>query len=219
MSQPESHPSFLELDRHALDRGGPQTAAHVAQCARCQQHLAALAAVELPPAGIGLLKPTRRVPRVWTAGLAFSGVAVAAALYLVLLHPGEPASHYDGVKGGPSVAVHVSRAGRVELWDHAPLRPGDRFRLEVAPSEFEYVSVFAAQGPSRLSMMYSGRVRVHGQTLLPKAWQLDAAPGAERVLVMFSHAQISEQAASTLLTAHDPRDVSVVWLTLPKSLR
>lgn len=220
MSQPESHPSFLELDRHALERGCLPTAAHVAQCTRCQAYLAEPASIEPAPAWIGELLRARRARRRRTAGYGFGGLALAAALCLVVLRSDQHSARYIGVKGAPSVAVHVNRGGNVALWDHAPLLPGDRIRLEVAPQEFGYASVFSAEGhPPRLSLMFSGRVPVHGQTLLPKAWLLDAAPGPERVLVMFSHAEISEQAATALLDAHDPRDVAIVSLTLPKSLR
>jgi hypothetical protein len=217
MNRADSHPSYLELDRLALNRAAPETAAHVAQCTRCIAHIAQLTPVAPPPAWLGQLQPPRARARKRTLAAALGGLAMAAALCLALLRPDEPA--YDGAKGAPAVAVHVNREGRVALWDHGPLRPGDRIRLEVAAAEFEYVSVFTSQGSAKLSAMYSGRVPSHGQTLLPKAWLLDAAPGPERLLVMFSHAELSEQAASTLLKAHDPKDIAIVWLTLPKSTR
>lgn len=217
MSQADPHPSYLELDRHVLACGAPETAAHVARCARCQAHLDALGAVEPPPAWLAQVQPARAATRKRAAGFGLGGLALAAALYLAVLRPGSPATDYDGAKGGPAIAVHVNREGRVALWDQSALHPGDRIRLEVAPAGFEYVSVFAAG--EKLSTMYSGRVPSHAQTLLPKAWLLDAAPGPERVLVMFSHALISEQAADALLKAHDPKDISIVWLTIPKSPR
>ena len=218
------HPSYLELDRHALGAAAEATTArHVTECARCRAYLESMPGTEglpawLPAARLPLrVQRTRplRVRRTRRWALATSCLAAAAALFLVWLRAA-PEPGYDGVKGAPSVGVYVLRAGQVGLWDGAPLEAGDRIRLEVAPEQFRRVSVFSLAQAEQPRSLYAGPVTPGVRQVLPKAWQVDAAPTPEQLAVFFSDMEISAQAAEVLLTARDPRSVWLVRLSLPK---
>jgi hypothetical protein len=214
----EQHPSYLELDRHALGAATQlTTAAHIAACARCQRYLASALDAGEPPvwleAALAALSPARRTRR-WV--LAGASLAAAAALLLVLLGPGADRIAYDGVKGAPAVGVYVLREGNVRLWDGAPLQSGDRIRLEVAPEQYRRVSVFSVGQGQKPHRLYAGAVTPGARQVLPKAWQIDAAPAPEQLAVFFSDTEISVQAAEVLLLARDPREVWLIHLALPK---
>lgn len=223
-----AHPSYLELDRHSVGLlADAATAAHLTECARCQAYLAgfqpvadvprwvAQAAQNEPPkcAASSVSGPRVRRHWTWTAG----GMAVAAAVCLALLWPRAREPAYDGVKGAPGIAVYVQRHGVAALWDGTPLAAGDRIRLEVMPEEFDHVSVFSLPASEQTPLpLYTGRVPRGRPSILPKAWELDAAPGPENIAVMLSRSEISPEAARSLLRARDPREVWLVVLSLPK---
>jgi hypothetical protein len=231
------HPSFLVLDRHCV---GLETAdeerAHIAACEQCRSYVQSYQPAIEVPAWVSTTatavvreyagpRGASRKQRWWT----FGGLtAAAAAICLTVLWPRTQNVAYDGVKGAPSVGVHVQRGGVAGLWDGTPLSPGDRIRLEVMPQEFDHVSVFALDSslarptarfdgaeslPSRL---YTGRVVPGAPTVLPKAWQLDDAAGAEHLLVILAKTDVSPAAAAALMRAHDPSEVWLVRLRLPK---
>ena len=223
MSEPREHPSYLQLDRHCLgvpDSAG--TAAHLADCQRCRSYVERYApAAELPSwltAEMPAARTTSRAPArsrslVWACAAALA----AAACVMLFWPPAQPEPPYVGVKGAPSALVHVQRAGVTSVWNGEPLAVGDKIRLELMPEEFSYVSVFSwPAGKGALLPLYAGRVRPRGATLLPKAWQLDAAPGPEELVILFAHAFISPAAAGQLLIARDPREVALVRLSLPR---
>jgi hypothetical protein len=225
MSESSAHPSFLELDRQCLGLSvDASTAAHVAACARCGQYIASYRPATDAPAWLSA-KATRsaserpkRTPHASRARLVWAGsFALVAAVCLAVYWPARREGAYDGVKGGPSVALFVQRAGLVGLWDGAPLRAGDRIRLQVMPDEFDFVSVFGLPvGGAAPQRLYTGPLTPRASALLPKAWQLDAAPGPEQLVVLLSHAELSDQAVKALLRARDPREVWLVQLKLPK---
>jgi hypothetical protein len=225
----DRHPSYLELDRHALGAAAAQTTAHVAGCERCRLYVESVPnAGELPAWLAAAPSPRRarhdrlararnRAPRPRRWALAVGGLAAAAALLFAVLRPVPRDDAYDGVKGTPSVGVYVLRAGRVGLWDGTPLVAGDRIRLEVTPEQFRRVSVFSLDRDERPRGLYTGVVNPHARSMLPKAWQLDAAPGPEQLAIFFSDMEISAPAAEVLLEAHDPRQIWLLRLSLPKT--
>ena len=77
------------------------------------------------------------------------------------------------------------RAGAVSLWDGGTLLPRDRIQLEVAPEEFDHVSVFNLDAKGSPALLYQGPVKPYSRQVLPKAWELDAAGDAEHIVVMF----------------------------------
>jgi len=214
------HPSYLELDRHALGAGlDTNTARHVANCALCQAHLERILAESVVPVWVEQLAaaaPARTHDwRPWTAALG--GLAAAAVLCLVWLRPSERPLGYDTAKGMPAVGVYVNRHEVVRVWDGAALEPGDRIRLEVAPEEFAHVSVFL-EGEGSATPLYQGPVQAHARSVLPKAWQLDATSSAERIVVLFSDRTLAPAEAEAQLRRPDPKRACVVRLTLPKRL-
>jgi hypothetical protein len=216
MSTQSAHPSYLELDCAALGAAREAgTAEHLRVCERCRSYVEAARPADVVPGWVTELgrAPARRArPLGWLAG----GLAAAAVLLLVWMRP-ESEPLYVGTKGSPSALVYVHRDDTTMLWDQTPLRAGDRIRLEVAPEEFEHVTVLggSARG-AESALLFSGHVEPRQRALLPKAWQLDGVGQAEHLAVVFSHAELSAGAARALLRARDPAEVQIVRLTLPK---
>jgi hypothetical protein len=210
------HPSYLELDRLALRSGGsPELTTHVADCLVCRAYLDSPAPVQTVPPWVEELA-TPGAPRRWRApSTAFAVLLASAAAFLLWRQPTEHAT-YGTSKGAPSVLVHVQHEGVHSTWDGAPLMAGDQIRLEVAPEEFSYVSVFlpGEHGePARL--LFQGPVKRHARTPLDKAWQLDAWPADERLTVVFSRAPLTSSEVRRLLAS--PADEGrVIELVLPK---
>lgn len=212
------HPSFLELDRHALGCAAVDTSAHMASCGQCQRYVAGLAPGASVPAWAAQLAaaPARSSvrPRAWP--VAMLGLAAAACLMLFVARRNPEAAPYIGAKGGPAVAVYVSHAGNVGLWHGEALQVGDRIRLEVAPEAFEHVSVFE-QEAGHNTLLYQGRVSAHARAMLPKAWQLSAASAAEHLAVVFSLQALSAEQAELQLRAASPVHAHVVKIHLSKT--
>jgi hypothetical protein len=104
------------------------------------------------------------------------------------------------VKGSPSVAVYVKHGAAVSLWDgRALLSPGDGLQLKVAPAGFSRVTV-ASVGAARIFELYAGEIDPRSETTLPRSWTLDAEPGPEVMLIVFSRAPLS---LADLRTARD----------------
>jgi hypothetical protein len=159
----------------------------------------------------------RPVPWYRVGSYALGGLALAAAACLALLLPhGREEESYDGVKGMPAAILYVQHANRVTIWSGAALSQGDRIRLEVTPENFDHVAVFNVQTGAPPVRLYAGRLKPHLRAMLPKAWEIDASPHPEELVVMLAHSEISASAAATLLRAHDPSYVWIARLTLPK---
>lgn len=225
MTEGTAHPSFLELDRHCvgLDIDGAALA-HLGECACCRGYVESYRPAGDVPAWLtdvavrSAVRPPRKVPKTrhvhwWASG----ALAVAAAVLLALWWPPAERADSDGIKGAPSIGLHVQRDGVASLWDGEPLSPGDRIRLEVMPEEFDHISVFSvADGQAVPRRLYAGRISPRMSTVLPKAWELDDAPGAEQLLVILARSEVSPEAAATLVRAHEPREYWWVRLRLPK---
>lgn len=210
------HPSFWELDQHCLGVEVEASAVlHLSECERCRRYVESYRPLTDVPAWVaGMSVQQVKAPRarVWAAGML-----TAAAVCLALWWPRAQDNAYDGVKGAPSLGVHVQRAGVASLWDGTPLRSGDRIQLEVMPEEFDHISVFAlGQADEPALRLYAGRVVPKVSAVLPKAWLLDDAEGPERLLVILARSEVSSQAAASLMHAHDPGEFWMVRLRLPK---
>jgi hypothetical protein len=189
-----AHPSYLELDRFALDGRNVATAAHTASCPRCRAHLDRLGRPVAIPSWIQLVEQRDeprwpawlRLPRL--AAVAAAGALTAAAL--VIAGPRTRPAAYDGVKGNPSVALYVRHEGRVALWDgHASVETGDGLRLEVSSQGFSHVAVATIDG-AEVTELYDGQLS-DGETLLPASWTVDESVGTERLVVVFSRRPVS----------------------------
>ena len=231
MTSSSRHPSYLELDRHAL---GAQreagTAGHVASCTRCRSYVERVTpaeqAADVPAWLCNLAEsaPPRtglrlRVPLALTGALALAA-GVCLTWWSAQSALDRPPA-YDTAKGLPAVAVYVNHSGNVSLWAGAALAPRDSIRLEVAAEDFVHVSVFVdshSQAGHGRQLLYQGHVTAHARELLPKAWQLDDAELPEHISVLFSTNAITPAHAVELLTAEtlDPAHAYLVQVTLPK---
>ena len=223
----ENHPSYLALDRASLGEPSPELASHLASCERCREHVAALA--EPPPAS-GFAHVQRRVEAERRSKLRSSfmllvpAAAAAGTLLFVGLRP-QPALPvgplaelpYVGTKGFTSVWIYVKHGSNTELWDgKRPLFAGDRLRLKVDPGRFRHVAVYSVKGPDTPTLLYAGSVSPAESTTLPEAWEVDAEPGAERLVVAFSDEAL-EPAWPDWLQGKASRGVTVLPFVLPKS--
>jgi hypothetical protein len=155
------------------------------------------------------------------------GAAAAAGAAAVILASPKPRPHdmtilpgtLVAAKGSPSVALYLKRGEQVSLWDgHAPVRPGDRLRLEVAAEGLGHVLVAAPGGFAQ--PLFSGAIDPKKPALLPTSWLVDDSPGSESLLVVLSAEPLSADEATAAVAAHQ-RD-GRVWtteLTLPKAAK
>lgn len=227
MSSPVEHPSFLELDRLKWGGGSAAVRMHVAGCEACTAHLERVARPVEVPAWARALEQER--PRGWRTRLlggrrwvwggAWAGAMAVLALLLVLpQRPREEApGTYVGVKGPPSVVVHVRHGQSVAPWDGTrPLVPGDSVRLEVAAPGYPHVLVGSRTLEGGLVTLYTGSLP-EGGALLPTSWRVDAEGEGEHLVVVLSRAPLSPAVLPRVLTerGRDP-DVWVTELRLPK---
>jgi len=206
------HPSFFQLDRMVLGSADPEVATHVQDCEICLAHLGRVQQLLPIPAWLGDLEKTR-----WTWWLGGLGACAAAiAVILMIRGPQQPAE--VGAKGAPSVAVYVKRGESVSLWDgRAPFAPGDAFRLKISAQGFGRIVVASIQKDG-ITELYAGPVSARGESMLPPSWTLDAAPGPDILLLVFSQAPLTEDGLRRV-AAQLPR-TKEIWstrLTLTKS--
>jgi hypothetical protein len=176
-----SHPSTLRLDEHAL-AADPEIATHAAGCQRCAAYLQEQRAWR---DDLSAPVPRRPKRRLWAAGaIAF---AAAAALLLVLQ------DDYVGVKGGPTVRVFVKHQERVSAWDgRAPITPGDALQLRLKGAPF--AAVIGLHHGERV-VLHKGPLDRAREQPLPVSFVVDAAPGEERLWIVFADAPLDDAAA------------------------
>jgi hypothetical protein len=193
-----NHPSFLALDRAALGSSSVELRAHIERCEACRAYVESL--TEAPP--VSSLPELRRraqrqTQRLYRAWWAFAPLAAAAcALLFFGLRPRddrtEGSSGYVGAKGFASVWIYVKHGPRTELWDgKRPLSAGDQLRLKVDPGDYSQVAVYSLKQQDAPERLYAGTATPGVTSTLPDAWELDAEPGAERLVVVLSHAPVT----------------------------
>jgi hypothetical protein len=208
-----AHPSSLQLDALSLGAGEASTAAHVKECARCAAHLSRVEQNLPVPSWVGELGSSQRGRlrrRFWLYRWSLVAVVVVAGgAALVRLKPRTAEQLDPGAKGTPSIAVYIKRGGAVSLWDgQAPVQPGDAVQLKVAAEGYSRVTVSAVQ-EGMLTQLYAGPAA--GETLLPRSWTVDDAPGPEVMLVAFSRSPLSKAGQEAAL-ASLPR-TREIWAT------
>ena len=206
-SAASSHPSFLELDRHALGVGSADTKAHVGGCETCRARLGAVEPPAEAPAW-ALRLEARRPPRfAWPAALRLRTVAVGVAAFACAFALWIATGHdpYVGTKGGPEVWLYVKRGERVEIWNGTdPVRPGDLLRLKVQPDRYTHISVFGRdKTPNAYARLYDAPVPPNRAAAVPFAWQVDAQPGDETLLVVLGPDAVSADEAASVLAHGD----------------
>jgi hypothetical protein len=218
------HPSFLALDRASLGSVASDVAAHLEQCEVCRGYVASLR----EPAPSDALEQARRraqkPSRIVRLGWLGAPVVVAAAAGVLLysrIHP-QPAlpTHplYIGDKGFSSVWIYVKHGSKTALWDgKSAILAGDRLRLKVDPGHFKRVEVYSTKDPNAPELLYAGSVTPGRSSTLPDAWEVDAEPGDERLLVVFSSEKIEPNWADWRQGKAQP-GVAVMPFVLPKSV-
>jgi hypothetical protein len=123
--------SWLRLETFALDKRDASVREHVAACSACKQCLDEIErdVVALPPLAV----PERKRPW-WQFALPALGLAVAAAIVLLLIRPHDGPRHSNqvAVKGIGIVVIDVvrERSGTIRQ-DVRTFHEGDRFKLVV----------------------------------------------------------------------------------------
>lgn len=133
------------------------------------------------------------------------GLAAAAVAAVVVLQSGPGTQTEDdiyiGVKGGkPSLEVFALRGdgAAFEVKPGAQLQPKDRIRFVVNPASAKYLLIASKDGAGAFSVYYpfgaqqSERLEasVPKRVELPKAVELDATLGTERLVAVFSDAPV-----------------------------
>jgi predicted anti-sigma-YlaC factor YlaD len=187
--------------------------AHARRCSACAERRAAHAALiaqfraSVLPRTVEAVTARRRdrLRRGWWAWLA---VPVAAAVLLLVvgrhragIRVGGDAGSDLGVKGGALFEVFARRAGAglevdgptvVRVRDGMRLAPGDALRFVLFPSGLPYVLIASVDGAGQVSIYYpfhgeeSALVGGAGAIPVPGSIVLDAAPGPERLFVIYS---------------------------------
>jgi hypothetical protein len=216
-----AHPSYLELDLAVLGAADAATAAHVETCERCRAHLGrAQQPLPLPEWARALGQERRSRWPSWVRAPKLVGLfaLAATAAFLVIARPRPAGREELGAKGSPSVAVYVKRGAGVSLWDgRAQLSPGDSVQLKVAPEEFRRIAVASLEAGA-LTELYAGPLAVRQTSLLPQSWTLDARPGREVLLLVFSQAPLSSaELQAALVQLPRTRERWATLLELPKN--
>lgn len=224
MSTSSTHPSYLALDRASLGLLTPDVRAHLDRCDECRGYFDSLHQIP-PPAGLAQIRTriARRGKRRRLSLLALPVAAAAAGLVLLAIRP-QPSlptqPSYIGAKGFSSVWIYVRHGNGTELWDgKKPLSAGDRLRLKIDPGRFQHVEVYSVDdGPDAPQLLYAGSMTSGQSTILPDAWEVDDAPGDERLLVVLSDGLVKPRWPDWL-NGKAPRDVLLLPFILPKSSR
>lgn len=178
------HPSFLQLDRHALGANLPGVAEHISSCEVCAKYVESLAPrAEAPAWAIG---STARPRRWWPAALAAS--ILAAALYFGTGYP----PPYVGLKGAPNVFVYVKRGEEIARWSGAAIRAGDALRLGVDGAGFDHVAVLAGE---EKQLVHRGPLE-RGEVLLPFSLVVDEFGDLESITVVLGKRPLADDELS-----------------------
>lgn len=203
MTEPATHPSTLQLD-------AGEAREHVANCERCaayvreqEQWRSELPPLQVPDTRRAPVPDTRRRstggrPARWPLVASMTALAAAAAFVLAIR------DDYVGVKGGPTVRAFVKHKDAVTAWDgRASLAPGDTVQLRVNGNGYRSVAVYGESRNGRV-VLHEGSLEPGGEQALPVSFVVDAEPGEERLVVVFSR-NGSETSRTLSFTKEVPR--------------
>ena len=195
----ETHPSFLELDRHALKASSEATPLHVTACAECQAYLGRLQMEVALPAWVANPRPPRAVTGRWRL-FALAGTFAVTSVAGIVAYPAAGFGTHPAIEvekaNAPGLALYIRRGDRVILWDaREPVYPGDSLRLQIAPMGFRHVRV-----TSKGEYLYDGDLQSGAADFLPVSWKVDDAPGAETLDVTLSGPSLQPWTTRLLLT-------------------
>jgi hypothetical protein len=219
-----AHPSFLALDKASLGLGAADVESHLASCEACRRYVDTVSA-PAPQADLEQLRlriarapsAPSRARWVWL-GAPLAAAAALAVLVGVRPQPSLPERPlYIGEKGFSSVWIYVRHGSTTALWDgKKPVVAGDRLRMKVDPGKFTRVEVYSTTDPDAPELLYRGDVRPGQSVSLPDAWEIDAEPGDERLLVVLSSEVVRPVWADWLRGKASP-GVLLLPFVLPKS--
>lgn len=217
-----SHPSYLALDRLSLGDESTEVQAHVDSCEACRGYIEAVA-VPAPASGFGqiqrrALREQRVQKSLWWGAMPVAAAACGLLFLAVRPQPALPeAPVYVGAKGFLSVWIYVKHGSTTALWDgKKQLFVGDRVRIKVDPGRFRRVEVYSVKDPQTPALLYTGQVAPGQSATLPDAWEIDAEPGDERLVVVFSNEPVKPVWSDWLHGKVQP-GISVLPFVLPKS--
>jgi hypothetical protein len=151
-----------------------------------------------------------------------SVLAAAAAILLVFLRRGDHPGHQDDdiqLKGGEvTLIVHKAVPGSTseELESGDTVRAGDRLRFEIDAPKPGYYAVVGIDGTGNLTVYYPEGPTAAKYTpddrLVPGAIQLDATPGDEHFIVVYSLTSFS----TSILNKPLPANLSQAEVVLHK---
>jgi len=225
MSNTGQHPSYFDLDCYALGEKSLAVESHLRDCVQCQAYAERLAqGQELPawarrasqPRGWRHLLGFKRQKTLWMPTIILAGAA--ATVLLMVQAPTSDGQLRVREKGLPAVAVFVKHGDGVVAWRESDLlEPGDQVRLQIAPASASHVTVLSCQ-PAAPRVMYAGTVSGESSAFLPTAWQLDAAPAPEVLVVVFGDAALTPADLPNACRGKLPQGAQQVTLTLRKRL-
>jgi hypothetical protein len=188
MMEPSVHPSFLELDRLAVNAAQPATRDHVAGCAQCQAHLGRLQHEVHVPQWVRGGTPAPSAPPRWrwlAVATAVACASVVAGVTATLTRSGATSGEKAAA---PGVAVFIKRDERVARWDtREPVAPGDSLRLQIAAPGYSHVRVSSGS-----EVLFDAELTPAATELLPISWRVDDSPGDETLDVTLSGAGLPE---------------------------
>jgi hypothetical protein len=159
-----------------------------------------------------------------SAGLGL-GLAAAAALAFIWLRPGAEDSPPSAIrlKGGPSLRVFVKRGqATVELTDGAEVASGDQLAFAYTLPEPRHLVLLGGDRSETMTVYFSSSETASGplaagRAQLPVGVELDAHPGEERLVAVFSPSPLDEAAVRRAWTGARDAGVEVVEYRLRKA--
>lgn len=203
---------------------------HVDSCQRCQSRLSAQqanrSAFEVRPVPAALRDLPS--PSLWlrllrllqTDALVVPGLAVAAALLLLVVGTTRPGEHDalapDGVRSKGSTEVELILEGEGLMEAGASVQAGDRIQIRVPAGPYAEAWVGDAD-----QVLGHFDLQPEKATLAPFALTIDDEPGAESLTVILSEAPLARSEAEGYLKrqstrATPPAGVRIQRLYLPK---
>lgn len=236
------HVSPLSLEHMRMGSLPPAAQAelelHLEQCPRCQalqQELhgyhADFGAVR-EPAWVqiqnDLEQARRRRPFRWALwGLGAAVPALAAAMLLLMVQPAPMDDSGVRTKGDPIVEIVIRRGHAVmPAASGSTVKPGDQVGFLTTAAGWEHVMILGRDSTGTITTYLapegrSAATSSQARTRLPLAIELDATPGAEELLVLFSRQPLlaSDVRARWAAKLPWPEGVHVSHFVLPKETR
>lgn len=196
-------PPPVDLEELAAgEPGRPGAAAHLGECSPCRGYVELLRAereafLRQRPQEMFLRQVATKTPqpgrrRRWVPALAFGLPALALAVGISVALVGTP----PGIRGkGGALTVVVQRPGESgarPVAQDARLDRGDALRFSFAAPRDGYLMILDLDGSGKATVFHpyggarSSRIRAGAADFLPNSVILDAAPGPEWIVAVFS---------------------------------